>query len=69
MLLIVLGAVRLCVCVCVCGSLVFITPACLPPRTEYYSNCEVQYKGLPNIHDVYRSFSDLRSLLASNIKR
>ena len=30
---------------------------------DYYPNCEVQFKGLPNIHTVQKSFVSLRSLV------
>lgn len=31
---------------------------------DYYLNCEIVYKGLPNIHSVRNSFTSLRSLLS-----
>ena len=33
---------------------------------DYYLNCEVVYKGLPNIHSVRTSFASLRNLLSGN---
>ncbi|XP_011406514.1 PREDICTED: myotubularin-related protein 3-like [Amphimedon queenslandica] len=33
---------------------------------DYYSNCEIVYKGLPNIHSVRTSFGSLRNLLSGN---
>ena len=36
---------------------------------DNYTNCVVQYKGLANIYDVYKSFSDLRLLLTTNPPR
>ena len=33
---------------------------------EYYPNCEIQYKGLPNIHTVRKSFMLLRNLLVTD---
>ena len=42
---------------------------CLSPHyvisimIDYYPNCEVQFKGLPNIHAVQKSFVSLRSLV------
>ena len=33
---------------------------------DYYSNCEIRYKGLPNIHSVRRSFLTLRSLMMND---
>ncbi len=32
---------------------------------DYYPNCDVQFKGLPNIHSVRKSFQLLRNTLAS----
>ena len=32
---------------------------------EYYPNCEVHHKGLPNIHSVRRSFQQMQMVLAS----
>ena len=31
---------------------------------DYYKCCEVQFKGLPNIHTVQKSFLTLRSLVS-----
>ncbi|XP_064392671.1 myotubularin-related protein 4-like isoform X2 [Halichondria panicea] len=33
--------------------------------TDYYPNCEIFYKGLPNIHTVRKSFQQLRTTLIS----
>ena len=33
---------------------------------DYYPNCEVQYKCLPNIHAVRKSFLQLRAMLMSD---
>lgn len=43
-------------------SLPFVSHLC----ADYYPNCIVQFKGLPNIHSVRKSFQQLRSLLASD---
>ena len=34
--------------------------------SDYYPNCEVQYKCLPNIHAVRKSFLQLRAVLMSD---
>ena len=34
--------------------------------SDYYSNCEIQYKSLPNIHSVRKSFQQLRAVLNSD---
>lgn len=34
-------------------------------NADIYTNCIVQYKGLANIYDVYKSFTDLRVLLST----
>ena len=31
---------------------------------DYYSNCEIKYKGLANIHSIRKSFQSLRTLLS-----
>lgn len=33
---------------------------------EYYTNCDIEFMNLPNIHAVRASFNQLRSLLSSN---
>ena len=38
-------------------------PLCL--HSDYYPNCEVVYKNLPNIHSVRKSFQQLRTVLLS----
>lgn len=30
---------------------------------DYYPNCDVEFKGLPNIHTVRKSFQQLRATL------
>lgn len=32
---------------------------------EYYTNCDVQFMGLPNIHSIRGSFLMLRNLLST----
>lgn len=35
--------------------------------TEYYSNCQVEYMNLPNIHKVRTSFNAVRTLISSAV--
>lgn len=34
---------------------------------EYYTNCEIQFMSLPNIHTLRNSFTAVRALLNLNI--
>ena len=53
-----------CTCTCICTCMYIPFTLCdLPPLSDYYPNCEIVYKNLPNIHSVRKSFQQLRNLL------
>ena len=46
-------------------SLLILLQFHLPPSLDYYPNCDIFYKGLPNIHTVRKSFHQMRAVLNS----
>lgn len=34
--------------------------------SEYYTNCDIEFMNLPNIHAIRGSFSQLRTLISNN---